>query len=43
MYIDKIVTSNTHMHDHSVYWLGTGASMKGVDVKLAFCGSFRVS
>jgi hypothetical protein len=30
----KIYTFNTHIHDHSLSWLGTGTSRKSDGVKL---------
>jgi hypothetical protein len=31
---DKIKTSNTQIHDHSLSWLGTGTSIKSGGVKI---------
>ena len=36
--ISNIDTSNTHVHDSSFFWLGTGMSVKSGVVKLNFMG-----
>jgi hypothetical protein len=40
-YRGEIDTSNTHIHDRTLSWLGTCSSMKGGGVKLALWSDIR--